>query len=341
MPEPSMENVPAESGPGQPAAGDAQCAAPSGMKRAAGRGWKARLRWLGLRIIAYYSIIVVIMFTFQRSLIYQPSRFARADTRAGGLPEGRVHDIVFRTEDGLDLHGWHVLPEGHACQSAADCDAELARAEWLFLFFHGNGGSRIDRAPDCRSLAGDKSHVFIADYRGYAENSGSPTEEGLALDARALWRHATRERKVRPERIVLYGESLGGGVATRLASELCAAGTPPAGLILVGTFSSLTDVAAYHYPWLPVRLVLLDRYASVGRASALTCPVLQIHGADDDIIPVKLGRRLFEAIPEKSAGGIPKQFAEIAGAGHNDLAESTFQPLVRSFLAAIGAAARP
>lgn len=301
-----------------------------------GRGWKARLRWTGLRLIAYYAVIVFTFAAFQRSLIYYPQRFTNGTPPASGLPSGQVREITFPTEDGLELHGWHVLPAGHNCSSAAECLAELRQAKRVLVHFHGNGGSRLNRAGDCRTLAQHDAHVLIIDYRGYGENPGSPSETGLARDARAIWRYATEGVGVPRDRIVLYGESLGGGVAVRLASDLSAAKTPPAGLILVSTFTSLVDVAASHYPWLPVRLVMLDRYPSIDRAPLLTCSVLQIHGTHDTLVAMRLGRQLFQAIPEESVSGVPKQFVELPGAGHNDISESMFGPHVQAFLDAVG-----
>jgi fermentation-respiration switch protein FrsA (DUF1100 family) len=180
--------------------------------------------------------------------------------------------------------------------------------------------------------------VFIFDYRGYGENAGSPTEEALSADAQSVWEYATDERKIAPDRFILYGESLGGGVAVRLASELSEAGTPPGALILRSTFTSLVDMGSHHYPWLPVRLVMVDRFPSAERIPAVTCPILQIHGARDTIIPIKFGRRLFETAPEASATGIPKRFVELPKADHNDVifvAEPEMRQAVGEFLESV------
>src|SRR5207302_1312059 len=115
----------------------------------------------------------------------------------------------------------------------------------------------------------------------------------------------------------------GGGVSVRLASELCQKKIPPAGLILRSTFSSLTDAAAYHFPWLPVRWVLIDRFLSQQLIRDVTCPVLQVHGRRDTIVPLALGQRLFAAAPEKSASGLPKRFVELPSADHNDVMETS------------------
>jgi hypothetical protein len=120
-----------------------------------------------------------------------------------------------------------------------------------------------------------------------------------------------------------------------LAAERCVAGTPPGGLVLRATFSSLSDAAAYHYPWLPVRWLLVERYPSVERMPQVTCPILHVHGRQDSIIPIELGRRLFDAAPPRSAGGIAKRFVELPSAGHNDIvavAQPEFRAAVAEFL---------
>ena len=213
------------------------------------------------------------------------------------MPAGYVQDISFETDDGLTLHGWHFLRTGQACESADECQQVLDRGKPLVLFFHGNGGDRRGRVTFCQILTGAGADVFAIDYRGYGENPGRPTEDGLAEDARALWKYATQERRVPPERIVLFGESLGGGVAVRLAQEVCEAGTPPAGLIVRSSFSSLTETAGSHYPWLPVRLLLWDHYPSADCIGDVTCPILMIHGTKDQVVPYELGRKLFVAAP--------------------------------------------
>jgi hypothetical protein len=189
----------------------------------------------------------------------------------------------------------------------------------LALFFSGNAANRRYRVSEFQVLTDLGCDVFLFDYRGYGDNAGSPSEEKLVADARTIWSYTTEDRNVSPERIILYGESLGGGVAVRIAAEMCQAGTPPAGLILRSTFSSLVDAGAYHYPWLPVRLLLIDRFASIDHIALVTCPILQVHGARDTIMPISLGRRLFDAAPHRSASGLAKRFIELQNAHHNDV----------------------
>jgi fermentation-respiration switch protein FrsA (DUF1100 family) len=279
--------------------------------------------------------VVLMLAVLQRSLIYFPERQSRIDPLEAGLPLGQVHTVTVATKDSLELHGWHLLPNGHRAANRVECDRELAEGRLVVLYFSGNAANRRYRTEEFTVFTGLGADVFNFDYRGYAENAGSPSEEGLHSDARVIWDYMTGERQVRPQRIVLFGESLGGAVAVHLAGELCQAGTEPAGVILRSTFSSLGDVGAHHYPWLPVRSVLVDRYPAVEQIGHVTCPILQIHGASDSIIPLGLGRRLFASAPSQSSSGIPKSFVELPGADHNDitiLAEREYREAIASFL---------
>lgn len=299
------------------------------------RGWKHRLRWLGMRLLGYYVLIVVGVAIFQRWLIYLPTRVPGIHAQDAGLPQESIRDISLTTRDGLELRGWHVLPVGTTCSNTADCDAALKAADRVVIYLHANAGNRSDRVVECRSFTELGAHVLLFDYRGYGENPGSPSEEGLASDASAVWDYTTKDKGIAPDKIFIFGESLGGAVATRLASEQCATGTPPAGLIILGTFSSLADTGAYLYPWLPVRLLLIDRFPSVDRIKSVTCPVLQIHGANDGMVPIRFARKLYAAAPEKSASGAAKRLVELPSAGHNDFAEEAFRAPVREFFAMI------
>lgn len=280
-----------------------------------------RQRWIyfGLRCFLYYCGVVLLLAFFQRWLMYPATRVEKMTTQAAGLPMGRVHDIEIQSADGLTLHGWHILPSGKTAVDQAHCDEYLRHGGKVFLFFPGNGGNRQHRADDYQILTGRGDHVMVFDYRGYGENPGSPTEAKLASDTLTAFAYVTETRKVPADRVIVYGESLGGGVATRLASDLCDAKTPPGGLVLRSTFSSMVDAAGYNYPWLPVRLVLVDRYLSTEKIQHVTCPILILHGAQDTIVPFELGKRLFDAAPEKSSSGIPKTFIELPRSNHNDV----------------------
>jgi fermentation-respiration switch protein FrsA (DUF1100 family) len=170
--------------------------------------------------------------------------------------------------------------------------------------------------------------VLLFDYRGYGGNSGRPTEDGLASDALTAQDWVAAQPEVDSQRIVYLGESLGAAVAVGLAMQ-----RPPAALVLRSPFTSLADVAAVHYPWLPARALLLDRYPSIERIASVSVPMLVIAGDHDDIVPESLSRRLYDA------AGEPKRYVVVPAAGHNDT-ELLDGPLmlaeIASFLSATG-----
>lgn len=284
-------------------------------------GWLGGLRRMVLHFVVIYVCVVSLVVFFQRKLIYHPSRTGRLLAADARQRKGAVHDVAVTTHDGLTLHGWHFLPAGTVCNSQVECDEHLKHAKWLVLYFHGNAGDRKMRDRDCDIFTGNGADVFHFDYRGYGDNPGSPNERDFIEDAKTIWKYAVEERGVPASKIVVFGESLGGGVAVQFAAHACEAGKPPAALILNGTFSSLVDAGAHHYRWIPVRWLLWDRYESVKFAPQVTCPVLQFHGRKDLIVPVELGERLHAAFPVNSHSGIAKHWVEFARNGHNDVAD--------------------
>jgi pimeloyl-ACP methyl ester carboxylesterase len=291
-----------------------------------------RIAWV---LLIGYLVVVAMLAWLQRSLIYFPLREATVDPYQAGYVPGQVEAVSLRTDDGLTLSGWLVLADGERASTADEWAGQLRSGRNVVLYFPGNAANRAYRVAEAAVLTNAGAHVLLFDYRGYGDNAGRPTEENLASDAQAVWKYATSARYVAPDRIVLYGESLGGAVAVRLAAELSRSGTPPAGLILRSTFPSLAEAGAHHYPWLPVRWILVDRYPAVDQVREVASPVLQIHGTDDTIVPIRLARRLAAATPEKSAEGFAKRFVELRGAGHNDVlyaAEDEVRHAVREFL---------
>lgn len=281
-------------------------------------------RGLLLALLVTCMLIALI----QRRLIYQPTREPVRPAMAGAAAE-RITDVFTTTADGLTLQGWRV---------AARPMPGVASSRRLVLYFQGNAAHRGRRGKQFTMLSNLGCEVLIFDYRGYGENPGRPSETGLNEDARAVWRYAVESLGYAPGEIVLFGESLGGGVATGLAAELCAAGTIPGGLILRASFTSLVDAARAHYPWLPVDWLLLDRFPSEQRLPRVTCPVLVLHGDRDQIIPFAQGERLFAAAPERAANGVPRRFVRLSNAGHNDIlyvAEQAVETALRDYLASL------
>ena len=144
-------------------------------------------------------LVIAVMFGFlQRRLIYYPSHAESIRSEQAQLQTGLVHDVTAETGDDLQLRGWHFLATGHGCETRKQCDRELAACRLLVLFFHGNAGDRRNCVSICQILTDLKASVFLFDYRRYGDDPGSPTEEGLAADARAVWKYATEQRKIPP-----------------------------------------------------------------------------------------------------------------------------------------------
>jgi fermentation-respiration switch protein FrsA (DUF1100 family) len=227
------------------------------------------------------------------ALLYFPSRQILGTPADAGLPFDELHPM---TEDGQRLHAWAVA----------------ARAPRLghVLFCHGNGGNIGDRIANAALLSAAGFEVLLFDYRGYGQSSGGrPDEQGTYRDARAALRALSDRPEVDPDRIFYLGESLGGAVALTLAVE-----SPPHGLILQSTFTSVRHAARLHYPLIPTG-VIPDAYPSLRRIARLSAPLLVLHGDRDDIIPLEHGQALYDAAP------VPKRLRVFAGAGHNDLVE--------------------
>jgi uncharacterized protein len=248
-----------------------------------------------LTLIAIVTLVasglIGLMWSQQRRLIYFPSP-GPVPPAAALLPDGR--DVVLETDDGIRLGAWYFPVPGRGP---------------AVLVCNGNGGDRSMRAELAAALNRAGLSVLLFDYRGYGGNPGRPTEEGLAADARAAQAWLAAQPDLDPKRIVYFGESLGAAVSLGLAVE-----RPSAALVLRSPFTSLGDVGAVHYPWLPVRRLLLDRYPSMERVASLRVPVLVIAGDRDDIVPASLSKRLYDAAAE------PKQWLLVPGAGHNDRA---------------------
>jgi len=227
---------------------------------------------------------------FQRSLIYLPS--ADEVPPADSVLPGAA-DVTVRTDDGLELAAWWV--------PAAEPDTGTA-----VLMTHGNAGDRAGRAPLAEALQAEGISTLLLDYRGYGGNPGSPTESGLALDARAAQAWLTEAAGVPPERQIYLGESLGAAVATELATE-----HPPGGLVLRSPFADLGAMARVHYPFVPQRL-LQDELDVVRHVADVKAPTVVVYGLDDQTVPPQQSHAV-----AKAAGDL---FAEVRvpGADHND-----------------------
>jgi uncharacterized protein len=238
--------------------------------------------------VVVYSGFVALLYMAQRSLQYFPER-GRTAPWTIGLTE--AEEVVLDTADGERVIVWHVPPhDDHP----------------VFLYFHGNAGSLRWRVERFGALTADGDGLVALSYRGYGGSSGRPTETGLIADAAAAYAFAIARYPA--VRIVLWGESLGSALAIAVAAE-----KPVGRVVLEAPFTSAVDVGAQHYWFVPVRRLMKDQFRSDLRASKLTAPVLVVHGENDAVVPMTLGRRLYGLIET------PKHFVAVAGAGHNDL----------------------
>ena len=231
------------------------------------------------------------IYAAQRRLMYFPDQHVPEPSSAGvpGAQVGHIH-----TADGLTLLAWYAPP--------------AAAGNFVVLYLHGNAGNIGYRAPRLAALAEFGWGVMLPEYRGYGGNPGTPSEQGLLEDARATMAQLLAMGVI-PEQILLWGESLGTGLAVQLATE-----QPVAGLLLESPYTSMTELARWHFPWLPVGFLLRDRFDSLAKIGAVRAPVLVMHGGRDTIVPPEMGRRLL------AAAGAPGEVWEAAEGGHNNLA---------------------
>lgn len=245
----------------------------------------------------------------QRALTYFPDP-VRPTPAEAGVPA--LVPVALETEDGLALLAWHAPPRREALPS--------------LVYFHGNAGHIGMRGFKVRAFLNAGLGVLLTTWRGYSGNPGTPSEAGLYADGRAA-RAFLRARGCDDGHQILYGESLGTGVAVHLAAEAA-----PAALVLEAPFTSVADVAAERFPFLPVRPLIVDRFDSARKLRAVTAPLLIVHGEGDEVVPVRHGRRLHARARE------PKEAAFLPGAGHADLHDFGLAAIALDFLARHGLA---
>ena len=255
--------------------------------------------------VGAYGVILGGVYTGQRRILYFPDSECPSPQQSG---VSEMAEVSLETDDGLFLLAWHRPP----------ADAALP----TLVYFHGNAGNIGMRAHKVRPYLDAGFGVLLTTWRGYSCNPGKPSEAGLYHDGRAAVEFL-KAGGVAPESIVLYGESLGTGIAVHLAEE-----RPPAALVLEAPFSSIADVAQARMPLLPVKYLLLDRFESTSKIVSVTAPTLIVHGAHDGTIPLRFGKKLFAAARE------PKTMHVYPEAGHNDLYDHGMAALVIDFLGA-------
>lgn len=267
----------------------------------------ASLSSIAAVVAVAYLALIALLFLFQRSLLYHPSAMLPTPADSG---VGEMRVVKLHTEDGLTLQAWYAPP-----RSAGGP---------VVVYFCGNAGHIGYRAFKIRRLLDGGFGALLVGYRGFGGNPGSPTEDGLYADGRAALRFLAGEG-VDAGHTVLYGESLGSGVAVRMAREQAGVG-PVAAVVLETPYTSIADVAAWHYPLVPARWLIRDRFNAVSAIGAISAPLLVFHAHDDSIIPIALARRLFEAALQ------PKEARWFDAGGHGGLFEAGAGDLVIDFI---------
>jgi fermentation-respiration switch protein FrsA (DUF1100 family) len=237
-------------------------------------------------VLVALSIVFLVLWVVQRRLVYFPDT---ASPAIAAMPVG-WEEVTYETSDGLLLNAWLRPP---------------APDHPIVIVFNGNGGNRMGRMSLGTGLAEAGYGVLLTDYRGYGGNPGHPSESGTEIDARAAAQYVREHYPDHP--VVYFGESLGAAVAIELA-----AAKPPVALVLRSPFTSLVAAARTHYPWIPVNLLLKDRYPSDERIGSIDVPTLVIFGSADSIVPPSQSRAIYDAVPG------PKRLVVIEGADHND-----------------------
>ncbi len=260
------------------------------------------LKWLLVAILCGYVALAFLIYFGQRTMMYFPETI-RTTPEQAGLPSAQ--EMTLTTADGERVIVWHVPPR---------------QDKPVILYFHGNGGALKYRVDRFLQLIADGIGLVALEYRGYGGSSGRPSEAGLIADAQAAYAFAAEHYPAK--QLVLWGESLGSGVAVALAAE-----KPVGRVILEAPFTSAADVAAQQYWFLPVRLLMKDQFRSDQRIGKVSAPILILHGVKDQVVPFAQGERLFELAHQ------PKRIVRFLDGSHDDLDKNGALDAVARFLA--------
>jgi hypothetical protein len=239
-------------------------------------------------VLIGYTVFGIVIYFMQSSFLYYPVREIYYTPGDLGLT---FEKVVFKSSDGLRLSGWYIPSKN---------------SEFTVLFCHGNGGNMMHCLDSIKFFNELGLNFFIFDYRGYGSSEGRPCEEGTYLDAGAAYKWLTEEKKVKPETIIVFGWSLGGSIAAKLASEVRVKA-----LVIESTFTSYVDIGQKFYSYMPVRWFAEFNYNTIGYIRNVRCPVMIIHSRNDEIVPFEFGIELYKAANE------PKEFVEVFGS-HNE-----------------------
>ncbi|HEV3204063.1 MAG TPA: alpha/beta hydrolase [Gemmataceae bacterium] len=271
--------------------------------------WRHRgIRYLLLLAGAYLGVIIVLM-ALENFLLFRPMK---ASEEWIGPPNSRVQDVQLALDDGTRIHAWWCPNDD---------------APGAILYCHGNAGNLSHRAGAIAMWQQFLNQsVLIFDYPGYGKSEGKPTEQGCYAAADAAYEWLTSVGGMPSEQVMLYGDSLGGGVATELATR-----KPHRALILVKTFTSIPDMAQMQYPWLPAKWLVRNKFDNLGKIGQCPRPIFIAHGDHDSLVPYSHGEKLFQAAKE------PKQIFTLKGQDHNDFVGPDFFAALQQFLAKVDA----
>ena len=260
-----------------------------------------------LTILAYaliaYALLLILLFVFQRSYLYFPDR---ETIPLHYFDEFNIEEIKHTTDDGLTLAGWYKQPD--------------TKNTNIFFLMHGNAGHVGHRVEKFRKILKAGYGFFFLEYRGYGGNPGKPTEKGLHLDALSAL-NFLREKKIPDQKIILYGESLGTGIAVQLGTTMKAKA-----IILETPYTSIADLAQQHYWYLPAKWLIFDRFELLGIIENIQSPLLILHGEKDKITDISYGQKVFEAAPQ------PKESFFVPYADHNNLFDFKVDEKILLFL---------
>ncbi|MDX2345987.1 MAG: alpha/beta fold hydrolase [Legionella sp.] len=254
-------------------------------------------------ILAFIILGALLLYLMQRTLVYSPSKITPSQKAFQAEDMQRVKLL---TADNISLNAWYKAAPNPKKPTV--------------IVFHGNAGHIGTRMPLARQLIQKGFGILLLDYRGYGGNPGRPSEQGLYQDARAGMAFL-KQQHIPMQHTVLYGESIGTGVAVKMATEYPKA----CALILQSPYTTLTELGEYHYPWIPI--APWDKFDSLGRVKSIHMPLLALHGTQDIVVPYQQGRRLFKAANQ------PKLWHRIESKGHKDLWTPEFIQTVNDFIA--------
>jgi fermentation-respiration switch protein FrsA (DUF1100 family) len=261
---------------------------------------RKRMWWILSSILGFLALLYIgamaLFSSIQGRLIYYPNYPTREITetpQAYGLP---FDEVRFTASDGIELFGWYIPVEN---------------ARGTVLFCHGNAGNISHRMESIKIFLGLQLNVFIFDYRGYGRSSGSVSEKGTYRDVEAAWDYLVSERGITPSEIIIFGRSLGGAIAAWVAQD-----SDAKALIIESTFTSIPDIGATLYPFLPIKLLARYRYSTLAYLEHVRCPVLVVHSIDDEMVPMEHAQRLYNAARE------PKEMLELRGTHNETILES-------------------